>query len=110
MSETPEYPSLKAHANLTEEKFKKEATEYLSKMEEYKKLDKMMKQYEANIKEYMLSNDLDIFSNEIGRITIDYVKVNCLDRSLIDDIHQYYKEEHRVIMRKTLKSAKPLKH
>lgn len=93
---------LKARVS-TDEKFEREANDYLSKLQEYKKLDKLMKQYEANIKEYMLKNDLDIYTNDKGRITLDFVTVNCLNRALINDIEQYYCEEERVIMRKTLR-------
>ena len=100
---------VKAESNLTKEKFEREANDYLEKLASYKMLDKTMKQYEANLKEYMVKNDLDIYTNDKGRITIDYVKVNCLNRALIDDIRQYYAEQDRVIMRKTLKSAKPKK-
>lgn len=85
-----------------EAKFKREADEYLSLLENYKK----MKQYEANIKHYMVENDLDLYTNDRGRITIDHVKVNCLNRALIEDITQHYEETDRIIMRKTLKSAK----
>ena len=94
---------------LNEEKFKRQADLYLSQLEAYKKLDKEMKQYESNIKEYMVKNDLDIYFNDTGRITIDYCKVNCLNRALIDDIKQYYEETTRTIMRKTLNSSKPTK-
>ena len=100
---------VKAETNLTKDKFEREANEYLCKLAEYKLLDKTMKQYEANLKEYMVSNDIDVYINDVGRITIDYVKVNCLNRALIDDIKQYYHEQSRVVMRKTLKSSKPKK-
>jgi hypothetical protein len=90
--------------SLKMDKFVIQAEEYLSKLEEYKKFDKMMKQYESNIKNYMVENDIDIYKNEKGRITIDYIKVNCLNRALIEDIHQYYEETTRVVMRKTLKT------
>ena len=109
MSDEQETFQVKPDTDLTMEKFKKEANEYLAKLEEYKLLDKTMKQYEANIKAFMVDNDLDIYSNEIGRITIDYSKVNRFDRSLIEDIHQYYRETDVIIMRKTLKSVKPVK-
>lgn len=108
MSDDQEF-QVKAELNLTKEKFEREANEYLSKLLEYKKIDKMMKQYEANLKEYMVKNDIDMFHNDFGRITIDYVKVNCLNRALIDDIKQYYTEQDRIIMRKTLKSSRPKK-
>jgi len=96
--------------NLNKDKFEREANDYLEKLSAYKALDKTMKQYEANIKEYMVSNDVDIYMNDKGRITIDYVKVNYLNRALINDISQYYTEQDRVIMRKTLRSVKPSKH
>lgn len=99
----------KPEANITSERFKKQADEYLSKLEAYKKLDKEMKQYEANIKSYMVANDTEVYKNEYGRIIIDYVKVNCLNRALIDDIRQYYEETTRVYMRKTLNANKPMK-
>ena len=95
--------------NLTHEKFMIQADEYLSHLEEYKKIDKMMKQYESNIKSYMVDNDIDVYKNEKGRITIDYVKVNCLNRALIKDIHQYYEEITRITMRKTVSVSKPVK-
>ena len=94
---------------LTKEKFEKEANEYLSKLEEYKKLDKLMKQYESNIKTHMINSDMDVFVNDVGMITISYAKHNMFDRSLIHDIKQYYVEQDRVIMRKTLKANKPKK-
>jgi len=108
MSDEQEF-QVKAELNLTKEKFEREANEYLNKLAEYKMLDKTMKQFEANLKEYMIKNDLDIYTNDVGRITLDYIKVNCLNRALIDDIKQYYSEQDRVIMRKTLKSTKPKK-
>ena len=106
--ESIEY-QVKPEPNLNLEKFKKEADDYLNKLESYKMLDKTMKQYEANLKEFMVKNDMEIYTNDKGRITIDYVKVNCLNRALIDDIRQYYHEQDRIIMRKTLKSIKPKK-
>lgn len=109
MSESSEQEYTIKPMKLSKEKFEKEATEYLSKLEEYKLIDKTMKQFEANIKEYMVQNDIDIFSNDVGRITVDFVKVNCLNRALIEDIKQYYEETTRVVMRKTLKCNKPAK-
>ena len=110
MSDEQEYNQVKAELNLTTEKFKREADDYLDKLAEYKMIDKTMKQYEANLKEYMVKNDMDIYTNDKGRITLDYVKVNCLNRALIDDIRQYYSEQDRVVMRKTLKPVKLNKH
>lgn len=101
--------TVKPESNITFEKFKKQANDYLSKLEAYKKLDREMKQYEANIKSYMIDNDIDDYKNEYGRISIDYIKVNCLNRALIDDIKQYYEETTRVYMRKTLNANKPVR-
>lgn len=109
MSDEQDY-QVKAEINLTKEKFEREANEYLNKLEEYKIIDKTMKQFEANIKDYMVKNDIDIYKNDKGRITIDFVKVNCLNRSLIDDIRQYYSEQDRIFMRKTLKCTRPKKN
>ncbi len=110
MSDETEFESkLKPEANMTKEKFKRDADIYLSKLEEYKLFDREMKQYESNIKNYMVENDVDVYKNEYGRITIDFISVNCLNRALIDDIKQYYEETTRVMMRKTLKKDKPQK-
>ena len=98
---------IKPEINISKDKFKRQADDYLSKLEDYKKMDKLMKQYESNIKSYMVKNELETYTNQLGRITIDYVKVNCLNRALIEDITQYYEETSRIMMRKSLNSAKP---
>ncbi len=101
MSEEQEY-QVKAQANLTESKFRIQADEYLQKMEEFKKLEKKMKQYEANIKDYMITNNLREYRNEIGSFTIVTKKMNVLNKALIEDIEQYYSETRRTIMYKSI--------
>ena len=61
-----------------------------------------MKQYEANIKDYMISNKIKEYSNEAGSFTIISKKVSVLDRSLIEDIDQYYTEKKSKIMYKSI--------
>ena len=102
------FPEIKPQT-LSKDKFEAEALVYLSKLEEYKKMDKMMKQYESNIKNYMVKNDMDTYNNELGYISIQYSKINCLNRALIEDIHQYYEETPRITMRKSLHCHKPKK-
>lgn len=53
MSEEIEYQVIAQ--TIRESKFKQQADEYLSRIEEYKKLEKKMKQYEANIKHQKIS-------------------------------------------------------
>lgn len=88
--------------SITESKFKSQANEYLAKMEEFKKLEKKMKQWEVNIKQYMVDNDIREFKSDIGTITIVERKVSVLNRALIDDIEQYYQETRRKIMYKSI--------
>ena len=106
---TEEFENTVKPQKLSEDKFKREANEYLSVLEEYKKMDKMMKQYESNIKNYMVDNDVDTYANKHGRITIEHSKRNCLNRALINDISQYYQEISCVTMRKSLNINKPIK-
>jgi len=87
---------------ITEIKFNQQATEYLSKMESFKKLEKKMKQYESNIKNYMIDNNIKDFTNEVGSFTIVKKKVSMLNRTLIEDIEQYYEETQRKIMYKSV--------
>ena len=88
------------------DKFNVEVDTYLSKLAEYKKIDKLMKQYESNIKEYMLKNDMSMYENKIGSVMITHSTTNCLDRSLIENIEQYYNEQPRITMMKSLKPKK----
>ncbi len=83
-------------------KFKSQANEYMAKLEEFKKLEKKMKQYESNIKQFMIDNGISLFETEHGTFSIVARKVNVLNKSLIDDIDQYYEEVKRVIMYKSL--------
>jgi uncharacterized protein YlzI (FlbEa/FlbD family) len=93
---------VKAQSGMTEKKFKAQADEYLSKMEEFKKLEKKMKQYEANIKDYMITNKIESYKNEIGSFTIVTRKQSRLDRSLIEDIDKYYREIRMTTMYKSV--------
>ena len=95
------YPQVKAQ-NLTKERFEAQANEYLEAMEQYKKTEKKMKQYEVNIKEYMVQNDVREYKNEVGSFTIVTKKVSMLNRALIEDIEQYYTETKRITMYKSL--------
>lgn len=102
MSEEQIEYQVKAQANLTESKFKAQADEYLSKMEEFKKIEKKMKQFEANIKQYMIDNEVREYKNKIGSFTIVERKVSLLNRALIEDIEQYYTETKRKTMYKSI--------
>lgn len=88
--------------SVTESKFKSQANEYLAKMEEFKKLEKKMKQWEANIKQYMIENDLREYKSDVGTFTIVERKVSMLNRALIEDIEQYYQETKRKMMYKSI--------
>ena len=89
-------------SEIDETKFKTQCDFYLNKLEEFKKTEKKMKQYEANIKQYMINNGVREYSNETGSFTIVSKKVSVLDRSLIEDIEQYYVEMKRKIMYKSV--------
>ncbi len=105
MSEEIEF-TVKAEANITEIKFKKEADELLSMLGEFKKLERKMKQYEANVKAYMIENDMKFYENATGEITVTHSTRWALDRAKIPDIQQYYDDITCCTMRKSLKPKK----
>ena len=92
---------VKPEVNITKEKFENDAIIMLENLEEFKKLDAMMKQLVANCKQYMIDNDLEYYKNEHGKLMLSQVKRNMLDRSLIDDIKKYYVEKEFYILGKS---------
>jgi hypothetical protein len=104
-----EYENTVKPQRINEEKFKKEAEIYFKQFDEYKRMDKMMKQYEANIKDFMVRNKMSHYEDDYGMVSVMEKTVNRLDRSLIDDIHQYYRETRSIYMYKATKaqSANP---
>jgi hypothetical protein len=92
--------------NVSDELFEKQFIEYSNKFAEYKKLEKLMKQYEANIKNHMIKNKIQTKQNEKLIVAIQPMTRNMLDRSLIDDIHKYYRETECKVMRKIVIAQK----
>ena len=88
---------IKPETNISKEKFEREA---LSKLEEYKKIDKTMKQYTSNCKEYMLKNCIQDYRNDSGVLFLKTQNRNVLNRELIPDIEQYYEEKQLSILTK----------
>ena len=92
----------KAQLIKSKEIFENQACWVLNQLEEFKKIEKKMKQYEANIKAYMVDNNIDTFKSKQGSFTIITKKVSLLDKNKIEDIEKYYVEQKRVIMYKSI--------
>ncbi len=52
----------------SKEKFEYQANYYLTKFEEFKKLEKTMKQYEHNIRAYMIDKNIETYTDDVGLI------------------------------------------
>lgn len=89
IEQVDELTGVKPQIIKNQEKFEAMATEFLSKLTEYKKLEARMKLLDASCKKYMLDNDMKNFSCESGELTVVQSNRLMLDRSLIDDIEQY---------------------
>lgn len=93
---------------VSKEVLKYQMKEYVENYDNYKKLDKMMKQYEANIKEYMKKNEIDILKTEGMVFNLKVAFANILDRTLIPNIRQYYSEQKRYVLSKSKCKGKML--
>jgi hypothetical protein len=80
---------IKPQKGLTKEKFEQESLILLSRLDEYKALDKMIKQYMANCKEYMTINEIQDYKNEAGTLFLKPQNRNMLNRALIPEIEKY---------------------
>ena len=79
-----------------ETKFAEYVEELVSKHEEYNELKKRTDRLNATVKEYMIKNNLDIYTVKSGKVAMLKQKRNVLNRTLIKNIQQYY--EKKIVM------------
>lgn len=68
--------------------------------QEFKTMEKKVKQFEYKVKQYMLANGLEELTLGDMVFTIKKYSSEILDRSLVPDIEQYYKTVERITFRK----------
>jgi hypothetical protein len=96
-----EYSEVKPQNISNDDKFNKMADELLSNWSEYKKLDKKMKMLDVSLKKYMVDNNMTHYKNNNGSLTVISQSRQMLNRSLIEDIEQYYEDTDIKIMFKS---------
>lgn len=100
MSEQVDFFEKKA-VDIDSDTFKEQVQDYTKLFEAYKSLDLKMKQYEANIKAHMLKEGIEsVHCNKVN-IVIHHSEVYSLDRSIIPNIHEYYRHSTRIVLRRS---------
>ena len=81
----------------------KMATDYLSKLAEFKIFEAKMKLQERLLKEFMVKNSIKQIDSEFGMLKLEKVSKYMFDISLVTDIEKYYTMKEQTHFKKILK-------